>query len=77
MSNGSGDEFDIVFSPAGAYIRGFDHESPMSPYVDDEPWPGVVDQILRLNPQASIADLVSAADLIGYPIGDGLLSEAF
>lgn len=45
MRNGSGDEFDVVFSPAGTYIRGFDHESAMSPYVDDEPWPGVVDSV--------------------------------
>ncbi|WP_256096986.1 hypothetical protein [Streptomyces agglomeratus] len=45
MRNGSGDEFDIVFSPAGAYVRGFDHESPMSPYDNEEPWPGVVDSV--------------------------------
>ncbi|MGO4456597.1 hypothetical protein AB4039_04605 [Streptomyces sp. M-16] len=45
MRNGSGDEFDIIFAAAGAYVRGFDHESPMSPYVDDEPWPGVVDSV--------------------------------
>jgi len=45
MRNGSGDEFDIVFSLAGAYIRGFDHESPMSPYANDVPWPGVVDSV--------------------------------
>ncbi|MFJ8162234.1 hypothetical protein ACIRBY_15060 [Streptomyces sp. NPDC096136] len=45
MRNGSGDEFDIVFSPAGAYVRGFDHESVMSPYVEDVPWPGVVDSV--------------------------------
>ncbi|MEU7283342.1 hypothetical protein AB0A69_31885 [Streptomyces sp. NPDC045431] len=45
MSNGSGDEYSIVLAPAGAYIRGFDHESPMSPYVDDVPWPGVVDEV--------------------------------
>ncbi|MFI9045942.1 hypothetical protein [Streptomyces sp. NPDC053427] len=45
MRNGSGDEFDIVFSTAGAYVRGFDHESPMSPYVNDGPWPGVVDAV--------------------------------
>ena len=45
MRNGSGDEFDIVFSPTGAYLRGFDHESPMSPYADDEPWPGVLDSV--------------------------------
>ena len=46
MRNGSGDEWSIVFSPAGAFIRGFDHESPMSPAVnDDEPWPGLVDTV--------------------------------
>ncbi|MFI6119288.1 hypothetical protein ACIBCU_05440 [Streptomyces sp. NPDC051064] len=45
MRSGSGDEFDVIFSPAGAYIRGFDHESAMSPYVGDEPWPGVVDSV--------------------------------
>ncbi|WP_329456576.1 hypothetical protein [Streptomyces sp. NBC_01497] len=48
MSNGSGDEFDVVFSSAGAYIRGFDHESPLSPYGYDDvpvPWPGVVDSV--------------------------------
>jgi hypothetical protein len=46
MRNGSGDEYSIVFSAAGAYVRGFDHESPMSPFVNDgEPWPGVVDEV--------------------------------
>ncbi|WP_166629604.1 hypothetical protein [Streptomyces sp. GC420] len=45
MRNGSGDEFDVIFSPPGAYIRGFDHESPMSPYADDAVWPGVLDSV--------------------------------
>ncbi|MFF2250371.1 hypothetical protein [Streptomyces sp. NPDC058142] len=45
MRNGSGDEFSIVFSPAGAYVRGFAHESPMSPYAEDGPWPGVLDEV--------------------------------
>ncbi|WP_331770889.1 hypothetical protein OG948_45425 (plasmid) [Embleya sp. NBC_00888] len=46
MRNGSGDEYSIVFSPAGAYVRGFDHEAPMSPYGNDgEPWPGVIDDV--------------------------------
>lgn len=46
MSNGSGDEYSIVFTPAGVFIRGFDHESPMSPAVNnDELWPGLVDNI--------------------------------
>ncbi|MGW0435921.1 hypothetical protein ACWDV4_25680 [Micromonospora sp. NPDC003197] len=43
MRNGSGDAWSIVFSSAGAFIRGFDHESPMSPANnDDELWPGLV-----------------------------------
>ncbi|MFC7643832.1 hypothetical protein ACFQX6_25965 [Streptosporangium lutulentum] len=47
MSNGSGDEYSIVFSDAGVYIRGFDHESPMSPWAheDGELWPGVIDAV--------------------------------
>ncbi|MGW4890992.1 hypothetical protein ACWEQL_01800 [Kitasatospora sp. NPDC004240] len=45
MRNGSGDEYSIVFAQAGVYIRGFDHESPMSPYAEGEVWPGVVDSV--------------------------------
>ncbi|MCC5574865.1 hypothetical protein IMZ11_04340 [Microtetraspora sp. AC03309] len=47
MSNGSGDAYSIVFTSAGAYIRGFDHESPMSPWGNDdlEVWPGVLDTV--------------------------------
>lgn len=46
MRDGSGDEYSIVFSTAGAYVRGFGHEAPMSPYVNDgEPWPGVIDEV--------------------------------
>ncbi|MGW0392294.1 hypothetical protein ACWDYJ_15660 [Streptomyces sp. NPDC003042] len=47
MENGSGDDYAIVFSPAGAYARGFAHESSMSPYGDDdmEVWPGLVDAV--------------------------------
>jgi hypothetical protein len=45
MRDGSGDEYSIVFTPEGTYIRGFAHESPMSPYRDDGPWPGVVDTV--------------------------------
>ncbi|MFF3946228.1 hypothetical protein ACFYYN_15515 [Streptomyces sp. NPDC001902] len=47
LRNGSGDEYAIVFCAAGAFIRGFDHESPVSPYgsEDHEPWPGVVDEV--------------------------------
>ena len=45
MRNGSGDAYSIVSLARGAYARGFDHESPMSPYVDDALWPGVLDDV--------------------------------
>lgn len=47
MRDGAGNEYSIVFTPEGAYVRGFDHESPMSPYAtdDEEPWPGVLDAV--------------------------------
>ncbi|WP_439661023.1 hypothetical protein ACSHWB_05620 [Lentzea sp. HUAS TT2] len=47
MYDGSGNEYSIVFTAAGAYVRGFDHESPMSPYAtdDEKAWPGVLDSV--------------------------------
>jgi hypothetical protein len=47
MDNGSGDDFSVLFTPAGVLIRGFDHESKMSPYGTDdwEVWPGVIDDV--------------------------------
>lgn len=32
MRNGSGDSYHVVFSPAGVVVRGFDHESELSPW---------------------------------------------
>jgi len=46
MRDGSGNEYSIVFSADGAFAYGFDHESPMSPYVNDmQPWPGLLDGV--------------------------------
>ncbi|MFJ1545229.1 hypothetical protein [Streptomyces sp. NPDC088246] len=47
MENGSGDDFSVLFTPAGVLIRGFDHESEMSPYAtdDEQVWPGVIDEV--------------------------------
>ncbi|MFJ9428858.1 hypothetical protein ACIRQY_04255 [Streptomyces sp. NPDC101490] len=47
MDNGSGDDFSVLFTPAGVLIRGFDHESAMSPYATDDErvWPGVIDDV--------------------------------
>ncbi|BCJ64886.1 hypothetical protein [Polymorphospora rubra] len=47
MSDGSGNEWAVVFTDAGAFIRIFDHESAMTPYrdPDHELWPGLLDGI--------------------------------
>ncbi|WP_329084197.1 MULTISPECIES: hypothetical protein [unclassified Streptosporangium] len=47
MRDGCGNDYSIVFSPTGAYARGFDHESPMSPYrvTPPVPWPGLFDRV--------------------------------
>jgi hypothetical protein len=47
MSNGSGDEWAVVFTAEGVFIRVFDHESAMTPYrdLDRELWPGLLDGI--------------------------------
>ncbi|WP_202461539.1 hypothetical protein [Streptomyces sp. SID8374] len=36
MKNGAGDDFSVHFTPPGVLIRGFDHESQMSPYATDD-----------------------------------------
>lgn len=47
MNNGSGDEWAVVFTADGAFIRAFDHESAMTPYrnPDHKLWPGLLDGI--------------------------------
>lgn len=42
MRNGSGDDYSIGFSPQGVFVKGFDHEAPMSPWRPGKPglWPG-------------------------------------
>lgn len=44
MDNGSGDTWSVVFSPAGTFLRKFDHESSMNLAANDgKLWPGLVD----------------------------------
>jgi hypothetical protein len=47
MRNGQGDDFFILFNNRGAIIKGFDHESPMSPYAHKPKrvWPGILDDV--------------------------------
>jgi hypothetical protein len=47
MRNGSGDEFYAMFMPFGVILKGFAHESTMSPYRVTPPkvWRGVLDSV--------------------------------
>jgi hypothetical protein len=48
LDHGSGDElFCFLGARHGCLIKGFDHESPMSPHAQDEfrAWPGVLDEV--------------------------------
>ncbi|WP_339257168.1 hypothetical protein [Paenibacillus sp. FSL P2-0136] len=47
IDNGSGDHLFILFSPEGSIIKGFDHESGLSPYAQDEHkvWQGIYDDV--------------------------------
>jgi hypothetical protein len=47
MRNGSGDDFFALFNVAGCFLRGFDHESVMSPWASENRavWPGVLDSV--------------------------------
>ncbi|MNL28009.1 hypothetical protein D3C87_1496380 [compost metagenome] len=47
IDNGSGDHLFILFAPQGTIIKGFDHESELSPYARDEHeiWPGIYEGV--------------------------------
>jgi hypothetical protein len=47
MRDGSGDETFALFTSAGAIVKGFAHESLMSPYTKNPPsvWSGVLDSV--------------------------------
>lgn len=47
IKNGSGDELFAHFIPAGCFIKGFAHESEMTPYKKDPPqlWPGLLSSV--------------------------------
>jgi len=47
MNNGQGDEWYCLFNAQGAILKGFDHESVMSPWARDDHsvWPGVLDEV--------------------------------
>lgn len=65
MSNGSGDEYTVLFSASGVCLLGFDHESPLTPYARDDlsVWPGVIDDV----PETFRPFVDSAKDEWGTP----------
>lgn len=50
MRNGGGDAYCILFTPAGAILKGFAHTAPMTPFRVHPPriWPGVLDAVPRM-----------------------------
>jgi hypothetical protein len=69
MDDNAGNDFSVAFVPGGVLIKGFDHESPLSPSAnDDEVWPGMMD---------GIPDTFQG--ILGDPIFvyDGVLSATF
>lgn len=46
IDNGAGDHLFALFAPEGVILKGFDHESALSPHARDEyeTWPGIYDQ---------------------------------
>jgi hypothetical protein len=47
MRNGCGDDLFALFTRAGCFLKGFDHEAPMTPYAKRTPKvrPGVLDSV--------------------------------
>ena len=47
IKDGSGDELFAHFTPAGCFIKGFAHESAMSPFRETPPalWPGLLSSV--------------------------------
>ena len=68
MRNGSGDEWSIVFSPDGVFVRGFDHESGMSPAVNgNRLWPGLIDGLPAVFEPFAAEPVFSDG---AHPVGD-------
>ncbi|MFP5369913.1 MAG: hypothetical protein ACLGI3_04090 [Actinomycetes bacterium] len=79
MRNGSGDEWSITFSGAGTYVRGFDHESALSPFAQEPQGlaPGLLEglpEVLRASaeePAFTMADLPLVTVALWRLAGEG------
>jgi hypothetical protein len=64
MRNGQGDAWFCVFGPVGVFLKGFDHESKMSPWNASPPmvWPGVLDSVPPIFKPCATEPAFSMAD---------------
>ena len=65
MRNGSGDELFAFFNRSGCLLKGFVHESPMSPYRDNPPsiWPGLLEDVPNSFSAALVEPAFSMSDI--------------
>ena len=65
MRNGSGDEWSVTFTSAGTYVRGFDHESALSPFAQEPQGlaPGLLDGLPEVLRPAAEEPAFTMADL--------------
>lgn len=70
IRDGCGNDCFIIYTPAGAFIRGFDHESPMARRSNPKQlWPGLVDDLPEV-----FAEFLTEPAFLGP---DGLLAATF
>jgi len=76
VSSGSGDEASVWLPSPGCVVRGFDHESELSPWMADERriWPGLFDGLppeFADGPRLNIHDGVEDLTFLLWWRGDG------
>jgi hypothetical protein len=74
-NSATGDGWLIWFAPQGVVIRGFDHESPVSPWARDPvaPWPGLFDGLpdkLRHGPRLEVGWVESVTFCLWWDVAD-------
>jgi hypothetical protein len=74
-NSATGDGWLFWFAPQGVVIRGFDHESPVSPWGRDPvaPWPGLFDGLpekLRHGPRLEVDGVESVTFCLWWDLDD-------
>ncbi|MFE6049237.1 hypothetical protein ACFQ6N_00590 [Kitasatospora sp. NPDC056446] len=74
MENGSGDQYAVVFDPAGVFLYGFDHESDATPWREEDRahWPGLLDGL-----PAALAQYAEAPEFVFLDFFDATVCAWF